>query len=143
MKINEQVKELTVVGDVGDTRKATISADKMAKLQYLLTKGLYRDPITAVIAEWTNNGIDSVVQSGKDPLENPVIVTIGTNKRGQFIFSVEDKGTGLDDQEFENICMNYLESTKENDNNAIGHFGKPMPTWEVIPSIKLEEFLEI
>lgn len=123
MKIGEQVRELTVVGDPGETRKATISADKMAKLQYLLTKGLYRDPITAVIAEWTNNGIDSVVQAGKDPVENPVIVTIGISGRGQNVFSVEDKGTGLDDKEFENICMNYLESTKENDDNAIGHFG--------------------
>src|SRR5688572_29352594 len=119
MKIGEQVRQLEVVGDVGDTKRATISADKMAKLQYLLTKGLYRDPITAVIAEWTNNGIDSVVQAGKDPLEYPVMVTIGLNKRSQAYFSVEDKGTGLNDKEFENICMNYLESTKENDNNAI------------------------
>lgn len=128
MKIGEQVKQLEVVGDQ-ETKRATISADKMAKLQYLLTKGLYRDPTTAVIAEWTNNGIDSVVQSGKDPIETPVIVTIGTNMRGQYTFSVEDKGTGLNDQEFENICMNYLESTKENDNNAIGHFGIGMKSF--------------
>lgn len=129
MKIGEQVRQLEVVGEVGQTKRATISANKMAKLQYLLTKGLYRDPITAVIAEWTNNGIDSVVQSGKDPIETPVIVTIGTNKKGQYIFSVEDKGTGLDDQEFENICMNYLESTKENNNDTIGHFGIGMKSF--------------
>lgn len=124
MRIGEQVRELTIVGDVGDTKKATISADEMAKLQYLLTKGLYRDPITAVIAEWTNNGIDSVVQSGKNPIENPVIVNIGVNSKNQSFFSVEDKGTGLDNEQFENICMKYLKSTKENDNDSIGHFGK-------------------
>lgn len=142
MIIKEQVKQVTVVGE-DTSKKAKISQDKLSKLQYLLTKGLYKDPITAVIAEWTNNGIDSVVQAGKDPITSPVIVIIGRNEKGQTFFSVEDQGVGLDDRDFEDICMNYLESTKENDNDTIGHFGKPMPTWGAIPSIKLEEFLEI
>lgn len=129
MKIAEQVKQLTVVGDNSNTKKASISADKMAKLQYLLTKGLYRDPITAVIAEWTNNGIDSIVQAGKSPVDNPIMVTIAQNARNQCIFSVEDKGTGLDDREFEEICMSYLESTKEGDNDTIGHFGIGMKSF--------------
>lgn len=123
MIITEQIREVTVVGE-DTSKKATISADKMAKLQYLLTKGLYKDPITAVIAEWANNGIDSVVQAGKNPIDNPVLVKIEKNSRGQYILSVEDKGIGLDDRDFEYICMNYLESTKEGDNNTIGHFGK-------------------
>jgi len=123
MIIEEAVKDTVVVGE-DDSKKAKISQDKLAKLQYLLTKGLYKDPITAVIAEWTNNGIDSVVQSGKSPIENPVMVSINKNDKGQFIFKVEDTGIGLDDNDFENICMNYLESTKEDDNDTIGHFGK-------------------
>ena len=144
MIIEEKVKDLVVIGE-DTSKKATISGNKLAKLQYLLTKGLYKDPITAVIAEWTNNGIDAVVQAGKNPIETPVIVSIGETpeSKGQLMFRVEDKGTGLDDRDFEDICMNYLESTKESDNDTIGHFGKPMPTWGVIPSIKLEEFLEI
>jgi len=142
MIIEEKVKDLVVVGE-DTSKKAKISQDKLAKLQYLLTKGLYKDPITAVIAEWTNNGIDSVVQAGKNPIENPVIVTIQKDEKGQYQFKVEDKGVGLDDRDFEDICMNYLESTKESDNDTIGHFGKPMPTWREISSIKLEEFLEI
>ena len=63
MIIQEQVKDVVVIGE-DTSKKAKISQDKLAKLQYLLTKGLYKDPITAVIAEWTNNGIDSVVQWG-------------------------------------------------------------------------------
>src|SRR5688572_23020801 len=122
MIIQDQAKDMIIVGD-DTSKKATISADKMAKLQYLLTKGLYKDPITAVIAEWTNNGVDSVVQSGKNPIENPVIVQITKNDKNQFVFSVEDKGMGLDNRDFEDICMNYLESTKESDNDTIGHFG--------------------
>jgi len=142
MIIQEQTKDVVVIGE-DTSKRAKISQDKLAKLQYLLTKGLYKDPITAVIAEWTNNGIDSVVQAGKNPIENPVLIKIEKNTTGQYVFSVEDKGVGLDDRDFEDICMNYLESTKESDNDTIGHFGKPMPTWGVIPSIKLEEFLEI
>ena len=127
MIIEEKVKDLVVVGE-DTSKKAKISQDKLAKLQYLLTKGLYKDPITAVIAEWTNNGIDSVVQAGKNSIENPVLVTIQKDEKGQYQFKVEDKGVGLDDKDFEDICMNYLESTKESDNNTIGHFGIPMPT---------------
>jgi hypothetical protein len=128
MIIAEKVKDLVVVGE-DTSKKAKISQDKLAKLQYLLTKGLYKDPITAVIAEWTNNGIDSVVQSGKDPIENPVLVQIQNGSSGQYIFRVEDRGIGLDDKDFENICMNYLESTKEEDNDTIGHFGIGMKSF--------------
>lgn len=128
MIIKEKVKDLEIVGD-HDSKKAKISVDKMKKLQYLLTKGLYKDPITAVVAEWANNGVDSVIQAGKNPVESPVIVSITKNDKGQFILSIEDKGTGLDDQDFENICMNYLESTKEGDNDTIGHFGIGMKSF--------------
>lgn len=130
MILEEKVKDLVVVGE-DTSKKAKISGDKLKKLQYLLTKGLYKDPITAVIAEWTNNGIDSVVQAGKSPIENPVIVTIGPtpDSKGQTMFRVEDKGIGLDDRDFEDICMNYLESTKEEDNDTIGHFGIGMKSF--------------
>ena len=128
MIIEEKVKDLVVVGE-DTSKKAKISQDKLAKLQYLLTKGLYKDPITAVIAEWTNNGIDSVVQAGKNPIENPVLVTIQKDEKGQYQFKVEDKGVGLDDKDFEDICMNYLESTKESDNDTIGHFGIGMKSF--------------
>lgn len=130
MILEEKIKDLVVVGE-DTSKKARISSDKLAKLQYLLTKGLYKDPITAVIAEWTNNGIDAVVQAGKNPVENPVLVTIGItpDSKGQTMFRVEDKGTGLDDRDFEDICMNYLESTKESDNDTIGHFGIGMKSF--------------
>ncbi len=128
MKITEQKNDVVIIGE-DTSKKAKISENKLSKLQYLLTKGLYKDPITAVIAEWTNNGIDSVVQAGKDPIQNPVIVSIERNLQGQYSFRVEDKGTGLDDRDFEDICMNYLESTKEEDDDTIGHFGIGMKSF--------------
>jgi len=117
MIIAQKYNDVIVDGD-NTSKKATINQDKLGKLQYLLTAGLYQDPISAVIVEWTNNAVDSVVQSGKDPIEYPVIVEIQNLK-----LRIQDNGTGLSKDEFENICMSYLTSTKENDNNSIGHFG--------------------
>lgn len=117
MIINNQVNNIIKTGE-NSSKVAEINKGKLAKLQYLLTKGLYKDPIKATIIEWTNNGIDSVRQSGKDPIANPVIVKVTDNS-----FSVEDKGLGLSKSDFETICMSYLTSTKEEDNNAIGAFG--------------------
>lgn len=121
MKLNQETNDVIVFGE-DNSKKAKISEDKLSKLQYLLTKGLYKDPISAVIVEWTNNGIDGVVQAGKNPVENPVIVSI-QSIGSKTIFTVKDTGVGLSKDDFENICMNYLESTKENDNDTIGHFG--------------------
>src|SRR6187549_1606439 len=113
MKVQNQVTDTIKIGATR-SKQATISGDKIGKLQYILTKGLYSDPVTAVIAEITNNGIDSVVQAGKDPKQFPVIVEIDRNEQGNYFFRVTDKGLGLIPYEFKNILMNYLESTKEN-----------------------------
>lgn len=117
MILEQKQTNLLIEGE-DSAKKATINQDKIAKLQYLLTKGLYSDPISATIVELTNNGVDSIVQSGKNPIEHPVIVTITDS-----LLSIEDKGIGLNKDEFENVVMNYLTSTKEDDNQSIGYFG--------------------
>jgi len=116
--ILEQKQTNVLVTGEDSSKKATINQDKIAKLQYLLTKGLYSDPISATIVELTNNAVDAVVASGKDPIEHPVIVSITDS-----LLSIEDKGIGLNKDDFENVVMNYLTSTKEADNQAIGYFG--------------------
>jgi len=123
MIINKQVNEVIVTGE-DTSKKATINQDKIAKLQYILTKGLYQDPIGSVINEWSANAIDSVVQSGKNPIENPVIINITNDK-----FTVQDFGLGISKDDFINVCMNYLTSTKESDNQSIGHFGLGMKSF--------------
>jgi hypothetical protein len=119
MKIQNQISQVVeTFGDVSST-KASISASKLAKLQYILTEGLYKDPVSATIVELTNNGMDAVIESGKNPIENPVIVNLEYNK-----MSIEDKGIGMSQEFFENTFMCMLESTKEDNDNVIGHFGK-------------------
>ncbi len=117
MVIGAKNNDILKIGE-DTSKKATINQDEVAKLQYLLTKGLYSDPTAAVIVEWTNNAIDAVVQAGKNPIETPVVVRITKDK-----FSVEDKGIGLSKDDFTNICMSYLTSTKSNSNDYIGSFG--------------------
>lgn len=104
-------------------KSAKVSTNKWQKLQKLLTRGLYEDPQTAVVAELTNNAVDAIVVSGKDPIENPVIVEFKQTETGEYQLSVKDNGIGMTHWEFENIFMNYLESTKEDDNETLGHFG--------------------
>jgi hypothetical protein len=122
MIINKQTNEVLKTGE-DTSKRATISANKAAKLQMLLSEGLYSDPITATIAELTNNGVDSIVASGKNPIENPVVVSITKTTNDQYEFSVKDEGLGLDENEFTNVVMNYLESTKEDSNDFIGSWG--------------------
>lgn len=119
---NKTADEVVVEGE-SNIRKATISADKISKLSFILTKALYSDPIAAVVVEPVCNGIDSVVAAGKSPIDHPVIVEIGNKPTGGWFFRVTDTGIGLSDDEFENVFMNYLESSKENDNSQIGAWG--------------------
>lgn len=116
MIINEQYSVIKTGEDT--SKQATINPEKLAKLQYILTKGLYKDAVGSTIVEWTNNGRDSLKRSGKSNIDSPVVVHV-TNE----VFSVEDTGIGLSKQEFEDVCMSYLSSTKELDNEMIGNFG--------------------
>lgn len=106
---------------IGETnsKQATINQDKIAKLQSMLTQGLYKNPIAATLTELSNNAIDSIVMSGKDPIENPTIVRLDKNNN-QYCLIISDNGLGLNRDEFENIVMSYLTSTKESDEKAIG-----------------------
>lgn len=117
MIIEKNINDIKKDGDFS-SKKAIINQDKLAKLQFLLTKGLYSDPVSAVIVEWTNNAVDAVVSLGKNPIENPVIVKVEKD-----LFSVEDKGIGLSKEEFIDVCMSYLTSTKEESDDYIGCFG--------------------
>ena len=119
---NRTADEVVVEGE-SQVKKATISKEKMAKLQYILTKALYSDPISATIVESVNNAVDGLILSGKDYLESPVVVEIGRGTNGGYFFRVEDKGIGMSKETFEEVVMNYLESTKEESNEQIGSWG--------------------
>jgi len=128
MIINRSVSQDTIIeGDIV-SKKATINADKIGKLQSMLTMGLYEDAVGATITELSNNMIDSVVQSGKNPKETPSIVEIFNIYNDSYI-EFRDKGLGLSKDDFENVVMNYLTSTKEDSNDVIGSYGIGAKVW--------------
>lgn len=120
---NSKSNALEIVGE-NTSKSATINTSKLAKLQYILTEGLYSDAQSATIVELTNNGVDSIIESGKDPIENPVVVTL-TDKS----LSIKDNGVGMDKNFFENFFMSMLSSTKEDSNEYIGSFGLGSKSW--------------
>jgi hypothetical protein len=126
---NKNANENVIV--VGDSapKTAKINQAKLAKLQYLLTNGLYSDGVGSTIVELTNNALDSIIQAGKDPMQNPVYVYIEADGRGKYQLRIVDNGLGLDESEFENVVMNYLTSTKEDSDDVIGAFGIGAKSW--------------
>lgn len=123
MIIKNRTADAVVVEGESCIKQASISKEKMSKLQYILTKALYSDPVSSTIVESVNNAVDGLVQSGKDYLESPVIVEIGSRPNGSYFYRVEDKGIGMSKELFEDVVMNYLESTKEESNDLIGSWG--------------------
>lgn len=124
---NSSSQIMEVSGDVS-SKKATINQDKIRKLQYILTEGLYKDAIGAVINEISANAIDSVRESKKDPIKNPVIVTLG-KENNRYFLSIQDKGVGMGKEFFQDVFMDMLSSTKEDDEDSIGHFGIGGKSW--------------
>ncbi len=115
---NQKSDVVEVVGE-NTSHTATIDTTRIKKLQYILTEGLYSDAQSAVIVELANNGVDSIVESGKDPLVNPVVVELSSKNR-TYSLSIKDSGIGMDKRFFEDCFMSFLYSTKENSNDYIG-----------------------
>lgn len=122
---NQKSGVLEVYGE-NTSRTATINSAKIAKLQYILTEGLYSDPMGATIVEITNNAMDSVIEAGND---EPVIVEFITESHNRYRMVIEDKGIGMDKEFFESIFMSMLSSTKEENDDVIGNFGIGGKSW--------------
>lgn len=106
----------------GDRKVMRIDSENMGKLQMLLSENLYSDAVGSIVRELTCNGVDAIVEAGKNPIEHPVVVSV-YEENDNYFFSVKDTGSGLDDEAFENVLSSYLKSTKEASNETIGNFG--------------------
>lgn len=93
----------------------SIDMDSANTLMQMLSTNLYSDPVGSTIREVTSNALDSHRRAGVD---EPIIVTL-TDK----LFSVEDFGLGLDNDDVENIISKYGKSTKRNSSVELGMFG--------------------
>jgi len=119
--ILQKQKEANVLFE-GETQQSigmTLDLDSAQILMQMLSKNLYSDSIGSTIRETASNALDSHRRAGVD---KPIIVSL-ENVNGNYEFSVEDFGLGLDANDVENIISKYGKSTKRMSNNELGMFG--------------------
>ena len=119
--IIEQQKEALVMSTSTDVEsiKMSLDLDSAQILMQMMSKNLYSDPIGSTIREATSNALDS---HRRAMVNIPIIVSLRMNS-GNYEFSVEDKGIGLDDEDVKNIISKYGKSTKRDKANEIGMVG--------------------
>lgn len=117
MIIEADTTEVVTNIEGAESRPMFISEEGLAHIMTTLTN-LYNDPETAVIREYTANGIDAHVMAGNPA---PVEVTLPTYDNCMFV--VQDYGVGMSRDEIWNIYAGYGESTKRETNGQIGAFG--------------------
>ena len=121
--IIEKQKEALVLSDGEDTQESigmTLDTESATFLMQMLSKNIYSDPIGSTIRETTSNALDSHRLAGVD---KPIIVSLKLTKDGNYEFSVEDFGVGLDDIEIRQIISKYGASTKRESNVQLGAWG--------------------
>lgn len=90
-----------------------------AKLFDILSSGIYKDKILAVIRELSCNAYDAHICAKKK--DTPFKVRLPT--RLDPTFYVEDEGTGIDPERITDIYWTYGESSKTDSNDQIGALG--------------------
>lgn len=99
--------------------EASISEEGMSYLFEMVSKTMYQNPIQSIVREITSNCFDTHKEAG---VELPVILSIDEDQGGTYI-SFQDFGTGLSEDQIENVYMKYFTSTKRQSNDYIGMFG--------------------
>jgi len=104
-----------------DSIGMSLDLDSAQILMQMLSKNLYSDDIGSTVRECASNALDSHRRAGTT---DPIIVSFGANKDGNYEFSVEDFGIGLDAEDVKNIISKYGKSTKRNSANELGMMGQ-------------------
>ena len=121
--ILEQQKEVEVLrdGDSPETIAMTLDLDSAQSLMQMLSKNLYSDAIGSTIRELVSNALDSHRRAN---VSKPIIVSYKPNNEGNYEFSVEDFGVGLDDNDITNIISKYGKSLAREEINSLGMMGQ-------------------
>lgn len=85
----------------------------------ILSDGLYKDKILAVVRELSCNAWDSHISAGNTDTSFDVVLPTVENKT----FSIRDYGTGLSKELVESVYTTYFSSTKTNSNETTGALG--------------------
>ena len=106
-------------GDSQESIGMSLDMDSAQVLMQMLSKNLYSDAIGSTIRECASNALDSHRRAGTT---DPIIVSFQVIN-GQYEFSVEDFGIGLDNEDIKNIISKYGKSTKRDSATELGMMG--------------------
>jgi len=115
MKLADRTIETHNRGVVSESQ-FTISQN--AKMFKILSDSLYSDKVMAAIRELSTNAYDSHISAGN---KNPFKVTLPTASNPTFM--VRDYGTGLSQEDMEDLYTTYGASNKNDSNDFVGCLG--------------------
>lgn len=103
-----------------DTISMSIDTSDQAALMMILSENLYKDPIGSLIRESVSNALDAQREAGNS---DPIIVSLEVDNQYNYLFKVQDFGTGISPERVQNILSKYAASTKRGSNEYLGYFG--------------------
>jgi hypothetical protein len=106
--------------EVQDSIKMSLDLESASEIMQILSKNLYSDAIGSTVRETVSNALDSHRRAGVT--DQPIVVTFKP-EGGNYQFTVEDFGTGLNHDEVFGIISKYGKSTKRQIANELGYFG--------------------
>lgn len=110
--------DIPAVTSKGVKSVSNFTINASAQAFSILSSGLYKNPVKAIIRELSTNAIDSHVEAGN---ENKFDVEIPT--RYSPVFRIRDYGTGLAKEDVIGLYSTYFGSTKTDSNDQIGALG--------------------
>lgn len=116
-----ETKQQAEVQSVGTEETIVMGiTDNQSKIQFLLSENTYSDPIGSLIRESVSNSLDAHVEAG---VTEPIIVSLGPDKTGNWWFKTQDFGTGISPDRMRNVIAKYGETTKDTSANQLGCMG--------------------
>lgn len=116
MKIAGTDREIERIGVVVET---PFRVKGTAKAFRILSSGLYRDKIRAIVRELSCNAFDAHVEAGR--ADRPFDIHLPNILEP--VFRIRDYGLGLSHDDLTTIYTTYFESTKTGSNDLIGGLG--------------------
>lgn len=120
MILEKQKENLELTdGEIHESFATVIDFDSADFLKQMLSK-FYSDAVGSLIRETASNALDSHREIDSS---EPIIVSLGTNREGNWEYSVEDFGVGVDKDTINQVLRKYGKSTKRNSLNQLGAYG--------------------